>query len=77
MMDEEKEEYKTTRQMAGLTDDEVIDELKNVPVVAFNPVLALGEGRRTLSWIWYSVSDSELQGNTKEVEASMSPMFPF
>jgi hypothetical protein len=72
MTEEEKEEYKTTRRMAGLTEGEVINELDNVPMVSFNPILALGEGRRTLSWIWYSVSDGELQGNTKEVEASMS-----
>jgi len=57
-----------------LTDDKVIDRLKNALVVPFNLILALNEG---LSWIWYSVSDDKLQGNTKEVEASMSPMFPF
>jgi hypothetical protein len=72
MTEEEKEEYKTTRRMAGLSEGEVIDELENAAVVAFNPILALGEGRRTLSWIWYSVSDGELQGKTKEVEASTS-----
>ena len=78
MTNEEKEEYKTTRRMAGLTDKEVIDKLENAPAsIPFSPILALGEGRRTLSWLWYSVSDKELQGNTKEVEVSMFPMFSF
>jgi hypothetical protein len=72
MTEEEKEEYKMTRRMAGLAEDEIITELENRPVVSFNPKLAVGEGRRTLSWIWYSVSEVELEGRAKEVEASKS-----
>ena len=57
---EEKEEYKLTRRMAGLTENSSDDNL-NAPVVPFDPRLALGEGRRSMSWIWYSVSDRKLQ----------------
>ena len=59
---EEKEVYKLTWRMAGLTEDSSDDNL-SAPVVPFDPRLALGEGRQTLSWIWYSVSDRELQGD--------------
>jgi hypothetical protein len=66
---EEKEQDKLTRRMAGLTDD-TIDEGLITPVVAFDPRLALGEGRRTLSWIWYSISERELQGDSNEVNVA-------
>jgi hypothetical protein len=59
---EEQAEYKLTRRMAGLTENSSDNNL-NAPVVPFDPRLALGEGRRTLSWIWYSVSDRELQND--------------
>jgi hypothetical protein len=48
--------------MAGLPEVPSPDEereLENVPVIPFNPVLAVGEGQRTLSWIWYDISTSE------------------
>ena len=70
MTAEEQEEYTRTRQMAGVVDQSSTDDLSAVPVVSFDPRLALGEGRRTLSWIWYTVSDQELQGSSQEVEAS-------
>jgi hypothetical protein len=70
MTAEEKEEQRCTRQMAGVADDSSLTELSHAPVVAIDPRLALGEGRRALSWIWYSVSEQELQGSSKEVEAS-------
>ena len=73
MTAEEKEEQRRTRQMAGVTDDSSLTELSHAPVVVIDPRLALGEGRRTLSWIWYSVSEQELQGSSKEVEASKYP----
>jgi len=73
MTEEEKEEYKITRQMAGLTEDEVVNELESAAVVSINPVLALGDGRRTLSWIWYSVSDGELQVNNEVERSKVSP----
>lgn len=64
MSAEEKEERKRTRQMAGFTEDQIMSELDgavNMPTVQFDPVLALGEGTRQLSWIWYSISDRERQ----------------
>jgi len=55
--------------MAGWTDDAI--ETMNTPVVAFDPRLALGEGQRTLSWIWYSVSERELEGDSRDVAAAL------
>jgi hypothetical protein len=61
--EEEKAEYRRTRLLAGLPEDPPEDEdLDNIPTVRVDPVLQLGEGRRTLSWLWYSVSESELNG---------------
>jgi hypothetical protein len=60
---EEAEEYRRTRHMAGLAE-------QPLPLATFNPRLALGEGRRTLSWIWYSTSDGELQDDSPDVHAS-------
>jgi hypothetical protein len=61
---EEKAQYRRTRVMAGLPEEPTDDEdLDNIPTVMVNPSLAIGEGRRTLSWIWYSVSETELEGN--------------
>ena len=71
MNNEEKEEYRRTRLMAGLSDAAAPNDAdSNVPMVQFDPRLALGEGKRTLSWIWYSVSDEELRGNSPNVHAS-------
>ena len=70
MTAEEKEDERRTRQMAGVVDDSSLTGVSNAPVIAIDPRLALGEGRRTLSWIWYSVSEQELQGSSQEVEAS-------
>ena len=70
MTAEEKEDERRTRQMAGVVDDRSLTGLSNAPVIAIDPRLALGEGWRTLSWIWYSVSEKELQGSSQEVKAS-------
>lgn len=62
MTAEEQEEHKRTRRMAGFTDEQIEGELDgavNMPTVQFNPVLALGEGSRQLSWIWYTVTEGE------------------
>ncbi|KAF4580677.1 hypothetical protein EYR40_003076 [Pleurotus pulmonarius] len=75
---EEQEEYRHARLLAGISPESVQGELdghgvtsgqENAPTVAFNRSLALGEGRRTLSWIWYTVSDEEILG-AGEVQAS-------
>jgi len=63
--------------MAGLPEDGGVKEVEAVPMVAFDPRLALGEGQRRLSWIWYSVSEGELHEGSPEVEASGSPAFRF
>ncbi|KAF4586545.1 hypothetical protein EYR38_010824 [Pleurotus pulmonarius] len=68
---EEQEEYRRTRALAGMSPEAIQSELnglgatsgqENIPTVAFGRSLALGEGRRTLSWIWYTVTDEELSG---------------
>jgi hypothetical protein len=61
---QELDDYRRTCLMAGLPED------ANVPVVSFDPRLALGEGQRSLSWIWYSVGEGELEGSPQEIEAS-------
>lgn len=75
--DQEREEYRRARLLAGMSDEIVEGELhgmgttsgqENIPTIAFNRSLALGEGRRTLSWIWYTVTDEELAG-VGEVQA--------
>jgi hypothetical protein len=70
MTADEKEEERRIRQMAGVVNNSSLTDRSHAPVVAIDPWLALGEGRRTLSWIWYSVSEKELQGSLQEVEAS-------
>lgn len=64
---EEKETYQKTRVLAGLTvepEEGELDDLLNIPTMRVNPSLEIGEGRRMLSWIWYTVSNEELEGNT-------------
>jgi hypothetical protein len=63
--DEEKEENRKARLLAGLSeeaDGHDIDAYGDPvePTVLFN--LETGEGRRTLSWIWYtgSIKDSDI-----------------
>ena len=68
LINEEKEQGKKTHKMAGLStgghafDFEVRNQ--NLPPTLFNPHLAVGEGHRTLSWIWYSTGSSEIVGDT-------------
>jgi hypothetical protein len=53
--DEEKDEERKARILAGLApDEEMLDEFGEVvePTVLFN--LEIGEGTQTLSWIWYT-----------------------
>lgn len=61
LANEELEENRRTRIMAGLNEEPEIGELgniENLPQTTYT--LAVGEGRRTLSWIWYSTSGQEL-----------------
>lgn len=57
LTEEERVELVHTRRIAGLSDKEIegeLEELVNVPVISFDPVLAVGDGFQSLSWIWYS-----------------------
>jgi histone H3/H4 len=67
LVNEEKEQRKTIDEMAGITSAyPIVDEILNqrLPPTLFNPHLAVGEGNRTLSWIWYSTSNDEILGDT-------------
>ena len=75
MTAEEEEQHILSHRMAGMTDDSSND-VPNAPVVVFDPRTTLGEGRRTLSWIWYAVSKRELQGDLKEMAAGESFVEP-
>ena len=57
--------------MAGLDNEHVAEEdFINVPVMTFNPHLAIGKGYRMLSWVWYSTMGKEL-GDGKSMIASV------
>jgi len=51
--------------MAGMEEFPMPEEgmFDNVPAATFNPYLAVGEGYRTLSWIWYSTTGDELNNS--------------
>ena len=74
LTEEDKEDHLRTRRMAGLTDDQDLGRLLNSPVARINPRQQLTEGRRTLSWIWYSYTEEELKG--KEMDASEPDVVP-
>ena len=58
---EEKEEYRHSRLLAGLPADPTADEdLDSIPTADIGHNPQVGEGRRQLSWIWYSVAEGEL-----------------
>jgi hypothetical protein len=68
---EEKEQRKRTGEMAGISSLDERDDLpkrdSELPPTLFNPHLAVGEGHRTLSWIWYSTSNDEIGDNTTRI----------
>ena len=67
LVNEEKEQKKRTQDMAGITTSSALDDDRinqELPPTLFNPRLAVGEGHRTLSWIWYSTSNDEMVGDT-------------
>ena len=68
LVSEEREQRKRTHEMAGISIDSAsaVDENvlnQELPRTLFNPLLAVGEGHRTLSWIWYSTSNDEIGGD--------------
>jgi hypothetical protein len=61
LIEEEQQETRRTRTMAGVQEYQVTEDMiNNVPTGTFNPHLAVGEGYRTLSWIWYSTTGGEI-----------------
>ena len=69
LINEEKKQGIKTREMAGISGSgKVFDDIElrdqNLPRTLYNPHLAVGEGHRTLSWIWYSTGTSEILGDT-------------
>ncbi|KAE9385880.1 hypothetical protein BT96DRAFT_1006633 [Gymnopus androsaceus JB14] len=68
---EEKAVLRAAQLQAGVSVEEVNemldDDISNIPTVTFDPILALGQSKRTLSWIWYTASGSEvLEDNVNE-----------
>ena len=65
LVKEEKEETRQMCTMAGMKEHQVSEEdmTDNVPAGTFNPHLAMGEGYRTLSWIWYSTTGGEINNS--------------
>ena len=61
---EEDQIYQQTREMAGVSVDMSNEDLRsgNILTVSLKPS-QVGDGPRTLSWIWYTVSKSELCGS--------------
>ncbi|KIK59210.1 hypothetical protein GYMLUDRAFT_170046, partial [Collybiopsis luxurians FD-317 M1] len=69
---EEKEMLRVAQIQAGVSEEEVDkmldDNISNMLTAdPINPVLALGETKCTLSWIWYTVSGSEVDEDNVNV----------
>lgn len=79
LSDEEKSVLRAAQIQAGVSVEEVNemldDEISNMPTVEFDPILALGQSKRTLSWIWYTASGSEISEDN--VNESMLQMFSY
>lgn len=66
LAEEERQENRQTRAMAGLSPDLPAgqwDEFEALPEMLANPNLAVGEGHRTLSWIWYTTTSKEVDND--------------
>lgn len=66
LVNEERQENRRTRVMAGLSADLAVgqnDNFDTLPETLFNTALAVGEGDRTLSWIWYHTTSKEVNDN--------------
>lgn len=78
LSEDEKAVLRAAQIQAGVSVEEVNemldDEISNMPTVTFDPVLALGQSKRTLSWIWYTASGSEvLEDNVNESKSVRLP----
>ena len=66
LIEEEQQENTKTRSMAGLSPGLLAgqkDNFDDLPETSFDPKLAVGEGHRTLSWIWYTTSSEEVDND--------------
>ena len=66
LTEEERQENRQTRTMAGLSPDLPAgrqDDFETLPETSANPNLAVGEGHRTLSWIWYTTTNKEVDND--------------
>ena len=66
LTEEEQQEDRQTRAMAGLSLDPPTrqkDDFEALPEMTPNAKLGIGEGHRTLSWIWYTTSSKEVDEN--------------
>ena len=66
LANEEQQENRQTRVMAGLSSDLAVGQNDNfdaLPETSFDPKLAVGEGHRTLSWIWYTTTSKKVNNN--------------
>ncbi|KAF8230323.1 hypothetical protein L208DRAFT_1282724, partial [Tricholoma matsutake] len=67
LTNEEQQENWQTCVMASLSPELMVGQTENfeaLPETLFNPKLAVGEGHRTLSWIWYTTTSKEVNNNS-------------
>ena len=79
MSDGGSKELRRTRTMAGLSSDPnpgQLDDIDDLPETTFHATLAVGEGHRTLSWIWYTTTGKEVDSGllTEACELSSVPL---
>ena len=77
LVDEERAETRKTRVMAGLQEEDLhekVDDFENLPVTMFHPRLAVGDGFRTLSWIWCSTTSGEANGSLSTEPCELLPL---
>ena len=66
LAEEERQQNRRTRAMAGLCPDLPSgkkDDFESLPETVLNPTLSVGEGQRTLSWIWYTTTNREVDSD--------------
>ena len=66
LTEEERQEDRQMHAMAGLGPGLPAGQKDNFEALSetsFNPKLAVGEGHRTLSWIWYTTTSKEVDDN--------------
>jgi hypothetical protein len=80
--EEERRTLKRTREMAGIdrgkndddddSDDSDDDDCLDIPIQPLqDPRSVLGEGHRTLSWVWYTFGEGKLGESKEEIETGV------